>query len=168
MDETDIDRIECLSKHVVECLICRYSLIGLEASVCPECGVTLDEDLIAVAHNHDSIALTKSWATVGVVAWLIVGGVIWLFGAVTISFRQAYGGVQPTAYDIAGMWFRVLFIIAPIALLIGWARSNRRRLYFRLLKDPAYKPKARARVIFVASIAIVLDLCVLLLMGSAF
>jgi hypothetical protein len=163
MNETPMPTVEL--EH--GCPICRYSLEGLETLVCPECGVELDLDLISIVHNHDSIALTKTWATIGVVAWLIVGVMIWFFGAVLISLRQTYGGIQPTVYDIAGMWLRSLIIIAPIALLIGWACSNRRRLYHQLLKEPARKPKPLTRVVFVASIAIVIDLCVLFLIGSA-
>lgn len=167
MEEPSKEPTDAEDDNEVECPICRYSLVGLEALVCPECGVQIDNDLAAIIQNHDSIKLTRNWAIAGIFAWLVVGIVIWLFGALSIGFRSTYGGIQPTSYDIAGMWLRVLIIIAPIALLIDWTRSSRCRLYERMLKNPACKPKPLARVIFVAMIAIAIDSCLVLLILSA-
>ena len=137
----------------MRCPCCRYSLAGLIGAVCPECGQELDEVVIREIDGAGGVVqMTRLWAAVGVLAWVGFGVVIWFFGYLTIGLRHTYGRIAPTPFDIAGLWLRVLFVIGPIALLIGWRQSARTRLYQKMLKYPDRSAGLSKRVVIVTSL----------------
>ena len=156
------------SATLLRCPQCRYSLMDLESSVCPECGIELDRPLIRmIEHQDGTIAATRLWSLLGAIAWIGVGGVIWIDGTVTLALRETYGGWIPTPFQIAGIYFRMMIIIAPIAILFGWWRWTRIRLYQRLMDNPQHAIRIPKRVLVFSLVAMVIDLGMFLLIASA-
>lgn len=116
--------------RVSRCPICKYSLKDLaDDRPCPECGSSIDRDLLTSPEMQDAVAATKIWCTLGIIGWAIIAFGYWAYNMVLLSVLNSYYPGTYGSNHFAGVWCRTAFVIAPIALSCSWHRHARRNLY---------------------------------------
>lgn len=98
---------------------------------------------------HDSITATKTWCTLGIVGWVIIGFGYWAYNMVLLTVLNNYypGTYGPNHF--AGVWCRTAVVIAPIALSCSWYRHARRNIYLIAISSNKGSAKTPRRVIAV-------------------
>lgn len=136
--------------------MCRYSLEAFgDGRVCPECGVEVDFDLVQSTAFADAVTKTRAWCMAGLVCYPIVGFVYWFDLLIRIALKRSYGSGFIEACEYESFLFRVLVIIAPIALIWGWRRNASEIIYRRALRHPKRDPHMLVRACVVSVFAFV-------------
>ena len=149
--------------RVSRCPICNYSLKDLaQDAPCPECGQDIDRDLYTSPEIQDAVAATKTWCTMGIIAWIICAVGYWLLSMAMLNMSNFYFPGSIGTNDYIGVWLRTSIVIAPIALACRWWRRARRIIYTLAQKMNPERVRVPRRVIVVNLLGIVL------LLGSCF
>ena len=122
-------RIPAAFIRVSRCPICAYSLKDLaDDADCPECGSTIDRDLYTSPQMQDAVAATKTWCTMGIIAWGICAVGYWLLSMAMLNVSNYYFPGSVGTSDYVGVWLQTGIVIAPIAISCRWWRDARRTI----------------------------------------
>ena len=133
-----------------KCPCCRYVLDGLAGNVCPECGIEIEYGLLVSSEFADSLAITKTWCTLGVISWGIAGAGYWFLSMLQIWVLNGYYPGKYSVHDIAGVYLRSSFVVAPIALCFGWWRGSSRTIYTKAVGRESPRAKVPLRCVIVS------------------
>ena len=141
-------RIPAAFIRVSRCPICAYSLKDLaDDADCPECGSTIDRDLYTSPQMQDAVAATKTWCTMGIIAWVLIAISYWGLSTAGLSVMNSYYPGMYGGNHFLAVWFRTAIAIAPIALSCSWHCSAKRIIYRHAMRRDHREPKTPRRVI---------------------
>ena len=126
--------------RVSKCPICRYSLKDLSNDAdCPECGHDIDRDLYTSVEMQNAVAVTRTWCTLGIIAWCICGLGYWALNSAQLHTMNYYipGSSGPLEYT--SVWLKACIAIAPVVVSYSWGRNARRLIYRAAVKREPHR-----------------------------
>ena len=170
MSENTPTRLPRAFVRISVCPVCGYSLQDLAVDAnCPECGAVIDRYLYTSVEMQNAVAITRTWCTLGSIAWGILGFVFWFLSMAMLNVNAYYFPGTVGVLSYVAVWAQSVWVLVPIVLSIRWWRRARPLIYkVAITREPQLvRPLSAAVVLNFVGILLLCGGCLLGILGSA-